>query len=456
MSPLLARVSWSVRVQLQVIHLSPQIDGTPVSAVQPSKKKAFQFVGQHPVMDDDDFGADDDFIQALAGVDAGPSRSARPQPQQQQQQQAQAQRVAAGGASSRIQQPTPQRVDKAPPPAANGGAAKIVQPTPQALPSKSSGSSILVSPRQKSNPVLEWIKSVPWEYSDIPADYVLGLTTCALFLSLKYHRLHPEYIYTRIRNLQGKFNMRILLTMVDIPNHEEALRELSKTSLVNDVTLMLCWSSHEAARYLELYKSYEHASFAAIRAPPSTGYAEKLVEFVTVPRAINKSDAVALVSTFGSLRNAINADPDQVAAVSGWGERKVKAWCKVVEQPFRVKKAGAGRKKGPAAVPLRESVGGSRAGATQQARIPSQTQIWNPNIADVDDEDAMLEAALEESRRMSGMETNSAVQNEDTNATEGVDDGSGSAGATEAAAPKNKEQLSDGIAAALARLRENG
>ncbi|EHA48366.1 mating-type switching protein swi10 [Pyricularia oryzae 70-15] len=408
-------------------------------------------------MDDDDFGADDDFIQALAGVDAGPSRSARPQPQQQQQQQqAQAQRVAAGGASSRIQQPTPQRVDKAPPPAANGGAAKIVQPTPQALPSKSSGSSILVSPRQKSNPVLEWIKSVPWEYSDIPADYVLGLTTCALFLSLKYHRLHPEYIYTRIRNLQGKFNMRILLTMVDIPNHEEALRELSKTSLVNDVTLMLCWSSHEAARYLELYKSYEHASFAAIRAPPSTGYAEKLVEFVTVPRAINKSDAVALVSTFGSLRNAINADPDQVAAVSGWGERKVKAWCKVVEQPFRVKKAGAGRKKGPAAVPLRESVGGSRAGATQQARIPSQTQIWNPNIADVDDEDAMLEAALEESRRMSGMETNSAVQNEDTNATEGVDDGSGSAGATEAAAPKNKEQLSDGIAAALARLRENG
>ncbi|TLD28229.1 hypothetical protein PspLS_03253 [Pyricularia sp. CBS 133598] len=447
MSPLLARVFLHglCGYSFKSFISSPQIDvHRPAS-----------------VMDDDDFGADDDFIQALAGVDAGPSRSARPP---QQQQQVQAQRVAAGGAPpriqqptpQRIQQPTPQRVDKAPPPAANGGAAKIVQPTPQALPSKSSGSSILVSPRQKSNPVLEWIKSVPWEYSDIPADYVLGLTTCALFLSLKYHRLHPEYIYTRIRNLQGKFNMRILLTMVDIPNHEEALRELSKTSLVNDVTLMLCWSSHEAARYLELYKSYEHANFAAIRAPPSTGYAEKLVEFVTVPRAINKSDAVALVSTFGSLRNAVNADRDQVAAVSGWGERKVKAWCKVVEQPFRVKKAGAARKKaGPTAVPLRESVGGGRVGAAQQARTSSQTQIWNPNIADVDDEDAMLEAALEESRRISGMETNSAAQNEDTNATEGVDDGSNSAGATEAA-PKNKEQLSDGIAAALAKLRENG
>jgi hypothetical protein len=25
---------------------------------------------------------------------------------------------------------------------------------------------------------------MPWEYSDIPADYGLGLTTCALFLRL--------------------------------------------------------------------------------------------------------------------------------------------------------------------------------------------------------------------------------------------------------------------------------
>lgn len=71
-----------------------------------------------------------------------------------------------------------------------------MQPTPQALPGgvvtgapgtkgpvkPSSGSTIQVSPRQKGNPVLASIKSLPWEYSDIPADYVLGVTTCALFL----------------------------------------------------------------------------------------------------------------------------------------------------------------------------------------------------------------------------------------------------------------------------------
>src|SRR5699024_4804853 len=144
--------------------------------------------------------------------------------------------------------------------------------------------------------------------------------------SLKYHRLHPEYIYTRIRNLQGRYNLRILLTMVDIPNHEDSLRELSKTSLVNNATIILCWSAAEAARYLELYKSYESANFAAIRGQQSSSYADRLVDFVTVPRSLNKSDAVALVANFGSLRNAINADAEQLGMLNGWGGVKVKRW----------------------------------------------------------------------------------------------------------------------------------
>jgi len=180
---------------------------------------------------------------------------------------------------------------------------------------------------------------MPWEYSDIPADYVLGATTCALFLSLKYHRLHPEYIYSRIRALAGKYNLRILLTMVDIPNHEESLKELSKTSLINNVTLILCWSAQEASRYLELYKTYEHAAPTSIRAHQSTSYSDKLVEFITVPRSINKTDAVGLVSNFGSIRTAINARPEEVGLIAGWGEKKVQRWCSVVREPFRIKKA---------------------------------------------------------------------------------------------------------------------
>ncbi|KAH7388733.1 restriction endonuclease type II-like protein [Pyrenochaeta sp. MPI-SDFR-AT-0127] len=218
-------------------------------------------------------------------------------------------------------------------------APKVQQPKPQALPSRSGPSSILVSPRQKGNPILNSVKSVAWEYSDIPADYVVGATTCALFLSLKYHRLHPEYIFNRIRDLKGQYSLRILLTMVDIENHEDPLRELSKTSLVNNVTVMLCWSAQEAGRYLELFKSFENAAPTSIRAQQKSSYAEKMVDFITVPRSINKTDAVGLVSNFGSIRTAVNATPEEVGLIAGWGDKKVQRWCNAVREPFRVQKA---------------------------------------------------------------------------------------------------------------------
>ncbi|KAK7747302.1 ssDNA endonuclease and repair protein rad10 [Cytospora paraplurivora] len=458
-------------------------------------------------MDDDDFGADQDFLAALAASEAtavrsrsnnntsnaGPSRPrpAIPGPSRIQQ-----------PVPQKIQQPTPQRLDRAPPPQPNNAGPGVKQPTPQALPQRSAGSSILVSPRQKGNPVLACLKSMPWEYSDIPADYGLGQTTCALFLSLKYHRLHPEYIYTRIRNLQGRYNLRVLLAMVDIPNHEDPLRELSKTSLVNNVTLVLCWSAAEAARYLELYKSYEHAGFAAIRGAQASTYAERLVGFVTVPRSVNKADAVALVSTFGSLRQAVNADPETVGVVGGWGEKKVKAWCAAVEEPFRVRRAAKrgldgdgdgeeerGRGRGRRTrnldeavplglVPLRDMAGiaasrsqdegsasasasagvsrsvsvtaaGNRGGGGEQqpqANEARQFQMAGEDDDDIDDEDdeeAELAAAIEESRRMAEEEASARALGGAVTTTE------------TASSSKTQEELTDGIAAALAKLRKN-
>ena len=274
-------------------------------------------------MDDDDFTADADFLALASAVEKNvPSRP----------------------------NPAPRTSANNPPAQQNAAQPKVTQPTPQAIARPSGPSAILVSPRQKGNPVLNHIKGVPWEYSDTIADYVLGSTTCALFLSLKYHRLHPEYVYQRIRQLAGKFNLRVLLTMVDIDNHEEPLRELAKTSLVNNLTLILAWSAREAARYIEAYKALEHAAPTGIRGQQTMGYAERMVEFVTVPRGINKADAVGLVSTFGSVRAAVNARKEEISGVQGWGEVKVKRWHESVREPFRIqktaKKQGAGLKRG--------------------------------------------------------------------------------------------------------------
>ena len=99
-----------------------------------------------------------------------------------------------------------------------------------------------------------------------------------------------------------------------------------------------------AAHYLELFKSSEHAQPTAIRTQQAQSYKESLVEFVTAPRSINKSDAASLISTFGSLQNAVNAQPEQISSVPGWGEKKVQQWCNAVREDFRVettKKASA-------------------------------------------------------------------------------------------------------------------
>jgi DNA excision repair protein ERCC-1 len=237
--------------------------------------------------------------------------------------------------------------------------------------------------------------------------------------------------------------------MVDIGNHEDSLKELSKTSLVNNVTVILCWSAAEAARYLELYKSYEHANATAIKGTESKGYADKMVDFVTVPRSINKTDAVSLVSAFGSIRAAVNAQPEEIAIIGGWGEKKVKRWCGVVDEPFRVRKAaksGLTRKEitqdgeeGTSVldralplsrVPLRDMP--SRVEQSKQileqeksAEPMGQFQLWDP---DDDDEEALIAAAAEEEERLA-MEKRREMS-------------------------RKEDELSGGIAAALAKLRD--
>ncbi|KAH7028328.1 restriction endonuclease type II-like protein [Macrophomina phaseolina] len=334
---------------------------------------------------------------------------------------------------------------------------KVQQPKPVALPARSGPASILVSPRQKGNPILNSVRNVPWEYSDIPADYVLGATTCALFLSLKYHRLHPEYIYSRIRALAGKYNLRILLTMVDIDNHEEALKELSKTSLINNVTLILCWSAQEAGRYLELFKTYEHAAPTSIRAPQASNYSEKMVEFITTPRSINKTDAVSLVSNFGSLRTAINAQPEEVALVAGWGEKKVKKWCSTVREPFRITKAAKRDSPDPrvaarlgvgAPVPVDQDLPAPAPGRNQDAEERPSTRITEDlPLADPgdDEEEALRELELAEAVKSSKKPAEPANACTDK--------------PSDTASTLNKrkaqdEPLSEGIQAALARFRQ--
>lgn len=187
-----------------------------------------------------------------------------------------------------------------------------------------SGSTILVNKCQHGNPLLSRIRSVGWEFSAIVPDYQVGTSTCCLFLSIKYHRVHPDYIHSRISKLAGMYNLRLLLVFHDIDSAQNDLKELTKVSIVNDLTIIVAWTYDEAARYLESYKMYEFKGADMIRERAKTDYFSQMVSFLTNVRGVNKTDALFLMSRFGSLRRIAQATPEELSRIPGFGEIKVK------------------------------------------------------------------------------------------------------------------------------------
>lgn len=210
----------------------------------------------------------------------------------------------------------------------SGPLSKVVRP------STSKSNPILVSPRQRGNPLLKAICNVPWEYEEIIPDYIMGKTTCALFLSLKYHNLNPDYINERLKQLGKQYELRVLLVQVDTKDPHHTLKNLTRISILTDVTLMLAWSSEEAGRIIETYKIFEHKPPDAIMEKQESSPYLKLMNALTSIRSVNKTDATILLNTFGSLEKIIRASPETLSLCPGLGPNKATKLHKILHQPF--------------------------------------------------------------------------------------------------------------------------
>ncbi|NXH64514.1 ERCC1 protein, partial [Rhabdornis inornatus] len=179
-------------------------------------------------------------------------------------------------------------------------------------------SSIIVSPRQRGNPVLKFIRNVPWEFGDIVPDYVLGQSSCALFLSLRYHHLNPDYIHERLRALGRSFGLQVLLLQVDVRDPHQALKDLAKVCLLTDCTLLLAWSAEEAGRYLETFKSYEQKPPDLLKERVEQDFLSR----VSVPKCPQVSPDPPQVSP-GSLAAVAGASREDLSLCPGVGPQKV-------------------------------------------------------------------------------------------------------------------------------------
>ncbi|XP_045813562.1 DNA excision repair protein ERCC-1 [Trifolium pratense] len=194
---------------------------------------------------------------------------------------------------------------------------------------------ILVSNRQKGNPLLKHIRNVRWTFADVVCDFLLGQSSCALYLSLRYHLLHPDYLYYRIRELQKNFKLRVVLCHVDVEDVVKPLLEVTKTALLHDCTLLCGWSLEECGRYLETIKVYENKPADIIQGQMDSDYLSRLTHALTSVRHVNKTDVVTLGTNFGSLSNIMGASMEDLARCPGIGERKVKRLFDTFHEPFK-------------------------------------------------------------------------------------------------------------------------
>ncbi|MCD7455104.1 Excision repair cross-complementation group 1 [Datura stramonium] len=228
--------------------------------------------------------------------------------------------------SSSTQTTTPRQVNSSDVPTSSSSSAPS---------SSANRNAILVSHRQKGNPLLKHIRNVRWAFADIVCDYLLGQNTCALYLSLRYHLLHPDYLYFRIRELQKNFRLRIVLCHVDVEDVVKPLLEVTRTSLLHDCTLLCGWSLEECGRYLETVKVYENKPADLIQGQMDGDYLSRLNHALTAIRHVNKTDVVTLGSTFGSLSHVMDASMEDLARCPGIGERKVKRLHDTFHEPFK-------------------------------------------------------------------------------------------------------------------------
>jgi DNA excision repair protein ERCC-1 len=109
--------------------------------------------------------------------------------------------------------------------AAPVAASSSAAPTPVVPAPANPATTLVVNPRQKGNPILKFVRNVTWAYGETPADYMMSESAGGLFLSLRYHQLHPNYLARRLGELLHHFTLRVVrpglarMQLLVLPGH---------------------------------------------------------------------------------------------------------------------------------------------------------------------------------------------------------------------------------------------
>lgn len=192
---------------------------------------------------------------------------------------------------------------------------------------------IIVNVSQKGNPLLKYLKH--WNFGETAADYQLEGHTAVLFLQLKFHALHKDYLLPHMRAIGAlPCRLKVLLCLCDVEDSNSMLIQIEKHCIEFHMTLLVCWTSDEAAAYLSSFRKFANRGPELLQARRETHAFAAAIAALTQVRSINKTDVANLFSTFGSLRHVAELSEEDLLVCPGLGEKKVKRLLAVLDAPF--------------------------------------------------------------------------------------------------------------------------
>jgi len=197
------------------------------------------------------------------------------------------------------------------------------------------GRTIVAAKRQQGNPILAFIQSTGVEFVDLVPDYLAGPDIAVLFISLRFHRLHPEYLEQRLQHIKGRYRVKVLLCRVDVEHPDELLQQVTLAAFHGELSLLLAWTDQEGAAYLETLHRCQNKGAETLMGKLTDGdHTARLSEVLTSIKGVNRTDARSLTTEFGSLAKMATASEGALQKCHGIGTKKVKQLHRVFHEPF--------------------------------------------------------------------------------------------------------------------------
>lgn len=195
-----------------------------------------------------------------------------------------------------------------------------------------------VNPNQKGNGLLKSLDKIHAIFDEniSPAHYVLSDSCCALFISLNYHIIHPNYIGEIVDKVRKSYRLKLLLVLIDHTTFEKHLQNLTMLAIRTDFTLLVGWSFDDMARHITNYRLSAGKPADMIKGLEGGNLQayESLTRALTQVKSVDRLVAANLLANFGTFENLVKADVDGLKMCDNISDTKAERLKQFFDKPF--------------------------------------------------------------------------------------------------------------------------